>query len=518
MNSYTALLNLFFLIASIVIPIALIIYYLRISKIQKAKITMFNSDKNNRDANDLAKNDSVLYQKILALPKESRCIASQSTDGKPPTNNIVLGANKNEQYGWTEFAEIVDPTPEIEFYIGSTHFDLFEAYVNSSFPAKANTLFVGHSTDNYIPSEPTEIYPDYPYDYSLITKILSKGSYPNLKKFSLGVSELFYNGCGHSGAIGEVTELLEKMPNIDDLLLNGSFSLTKPLNLPKLKELEISIVGMIDNELSEAPSQETFLNLFKSNLPAIEKLIIDFDCDGDFESGLSYSFPEEFLNGQSMPNLNVLEIAGLFKSGEMEALKESAIFETCKHIDHDEARERPETCYLAIDVHYEGETAFVAGLTFSDPTQKEPDHIYYSELAAPGEYKSGEFYKRELPCIIKLIEENNLFPSVIIIDGFTYLDDERNQGLGARLEGYFSAQDKYVGVIGVAKNPRKETPKSWEVLRGSSAKPLYVKAAGMNDDFARKVISEMHGEYRHPTLLKLVDQLCREKALPVEAI
>lgn len=460
----------------------------------------------------------MFYQKILALPKESRCIESQSAHGKPPTNNIVLGAKENEQYGWTEFSEIEQTPSKISFYIGSTHFDLFEAYVNSSFPAKANTLFVGHSTDRYIPSAATGTYPDYPYDYSSVTKILSKGSYPNLKEFSLGVTELFFNGSGSSGAIGEVAELLEKMPNVEALLLNGSFSLAKPVNLPKLKELEIRIVGMIDNELSDAPSQDTFANLFNSNLPALETLIIDFDCDddGDSEGGTSYSFPEAFLKSQSMPNLNTLEIAGLFKRGEMKALKESAIFETCKHIDNDEARELPEACYLAIDVHYEGETAFVAGITFSEPTQKEPDHIYYSELEVPGEYESGEFYKRELPCIIKLIEENNLFPSVVIIDGFTYLDSQHSVGLGARLESYFSDEGKDVGVIGVAKNSRKDTPQSWEVLRGSSAKPLYVKAAGMNDDVARKIISEMHGDFRHPTLLKLVDQLCREKALPIQ--
>jgi deoxyribonuclease V len=47
------------------------------------------------------------------------------------------------------------------------------------------------------------------------------------------------------------------------------------------------------------------------------------------------------------------------------------------------------------------------------------------------------------------------------------------------------------------------------VLRGGSARPLYVTAAGLSADEAARRVRDMHGPYRIPTLLKRVDQLCR---------
>ena len=278
------------------------------------------------------KNDLALYKKILALPKESRCIESQSNHGKPPTHKIVLGVKENKPYGWSEFSDITQAPSEIAFYLGATHLDLFDAYLNSSFPFKTRELFIGHSTDNYRSLAPTV---NHPLDYATITKILSKGNYPNLKAFNFGTTDLFFNGAGLKGAIGDVTELLSKMPDLECLTLSGSFSLSKPIHLLKLKELDIEIVGMTENSLSEAPSQGSFSNLFKSSFPALEQLSVDFECDGDIKRGTGYSFPEDFLITQSMPNLKYLEITGLFKNGEVKKLEDSPLFKKCKHTDCD---------------------------------------------------------------------------------------------------------------------------------------------------------------------------------------
>jgi deoxyribonuclease V len=48
-----------------------------------------------------------------------------------------------------------------------------------------------------------------------------------------------------------------------------------------------------------------------------------------------------------------------------------------------------------------------------------------------------------------------------------------------------------------------------EVRRGDSQKPLYVTAAGVSAEDAASRISEMHGPFRIPTLLKQVDTLAR---------
>ena len=48
-----------------------------------------------------------------------------------------------------------------------------------------------------------------------------------------------------------------------------------------------------------------------------------------------------------------------------------------------------------------------------------------------------------------------------------------------------------------------------EVLRGESKKPLYITAKGIDLHKAAEFIQKMHGDFRIPTLLKLVDSLGR---------
>jgi hypothetical protein len=49
-----------------------------------------------------------------------------------------------------------------------------------------------------------------------------------------------------------------------------------------------------------------------------------------------------------------------------------------------------------------------------------------------------------------------------------------------------------------------------EVFRGESQRPLYVTAVGIEHREAKIAIGKMHGKYRIPTMLKSVDQLCRQ--------
>ena len=48
--------------------------------------------------------------------------------------------------------------------------------------------------------------------------------------------------------------------------------------------------------------------------------------------------------------------------------------------------------------------------------------------------------------------------------------------------------------------------------RGSSRRPLYVSAAGMELQEAKRHIAQMHGKFRMPALLKRADQLSRAAA------
>lgn len=161
---------------------------------------------------------------------------------------------------------------------------------------------------------------------------------------------------------------------------------------------------------------------------------------------------------------------------------------------------------LAVDVYYKNNNACVAGVAFSAWADAEPFAVYSSTITGVEKYVPGEFYKRELPCILKLLKEHQLTPECIIIDGFVYLDGHKEPGLGKHLYDSLAGNS---AIIGVAKRRFKNIPEYCEIYRGRSIKPLYVTSEGLTIDAAKKHISSMHGEYRIPNLLKKADQLCR---------
>ena len=167
---------------------------------------------------------------------------------------------------------------------------------------------------------------------------------------------------------------------------------------------------------------------------------------------------------------------------------------------------------LAIDVQYSENTAFVAGITFGTWLSEAPENEYISVLNDVAEYEPGNFYKRELPCILKLIEEHGIKPDTIVVDGYVYLDGESRPGLGKYL--YDALKDE-CEIIGVAKRSFSGIGVSHEVLRGQSVKPLFITTTGQLDT-AKENIAKMFGEHRIPVLLKRADQLCREEAAKQE--
>ena len=161
---------------------------------------------------------------------------------------------------------------------------------------------------------------------------------------------------------------------------------------------------------------------------------------------------------------------------------------------------------LAVDVHYTEPGATAAGVLFDDWIAASPSGIAVSRFADVAPYEPGAFYRRELPCILGLFREHALQPD-IVVDGHVFLDDADRAGLGKHL---FDALDGRVPVIGVAKTAFVGIGANHEVLRGDSARPLYVSAAGVDLDTAKAHIRTMHGAHRIPTLLKAVDRLCRD--------
>ncbi len=163
---------------------------------------------------------------------------------------------------------------------------------------------------------------------------------------------------------------------------------------------------------------------------------------------------------------------------------------------------------LAVDVDYKNNIAHIAGVAFSDWQDTAPVAIYTSSMTNIADYEPGAFFRRELPCILKLLREHKLAPDCIVIDGFVYLDGQEKPGLGKHLHDALSGQTK---VIGVAKRPFVNIPASCEIFRGQSLRPLYITAAGLSLELAKRSVSIMHGKYRLPDLLRKADQVCRQR-------
>jgi deoxyinosine 3'endonuclease (endonuclease V) len=164
---------------------------------------------------------------------------------------------------------------------------------------------------------------------------------------------------------------------------------------------------------------------------------------------------------------------------------------------------------LAIDVHYRNNTAKVVCALlqqWKDPLAMEHRVKFVDGVA---EYVPGEFYKRELPCILEILQDIDLTTvSCIVIDGFVVLDDTGKYGLGGHL---YESLDRKVPVIGVAKtNFHQNTRHVIPIYRGESKNPLYVTAIGTDLQQASDNIKEMSGDHRIPAVLKELDRKTKE--------
>ncbi|MEJ7730004.1 MAG: endonuclease V [Polyangiaceae bacterium] len=164
-------------------------------------------------------------------------------------------------------------------------------------------------------------------------------------------------------------------------------------------------------------------------------------------------------------------------------------------------------CPLAIvDVQYRGagaSAACVVAAAWGDAVGIEERT---AELASVEPYRPRRFFERELPCILAVLACVESPLSAIVIDGYVELDAQGTAGLGGRLHQHY--EGRYV-VIGVAKTAYRGSAFAAPVLRGQSARPLFVTARGIEIDAAARLVAAMHGAHRVPTLLARADRLAR---------
>jgi deoxyribonuclease V len=126
-------------------------------------------------------------------------------------------------------------------------------------------------------------------------------------------------------------------------------------------------------------------------------------------------------------------------------------------------------------------------------------------------YQPGAFFRRELPPLRAVLANAIAAVQLLVIDGYVDLDPHGRPGLGAHAHEEFR-----VPVIGVAKTGFATAVHAVPVLRGRSARPLFVTAAGIPVADAADLVRAMTGKYRLPDALRRVDALARGRVRPVK--
>jgi deoxyribonuclease V len=161
---------------------------------------------------------------------------------------------------------------------------------------------------------------------------------------------------------------------------------------------------------------------------------------------------------------------------------------------------------VIVDVDYRQSEAVAAAIVANTWDTPNTIETRLTRIAEVKPYQPGAFFERELPCILQVLALIKSEFRVVVIDGYVELDEHGRPGLGAHLHAYLQ---KNVVVVGVAKTAFHGSPFAVPVLRGTSDKPLYVTARGIDKEHAAKLVRRMHGTYRLPTLIKEVDTLAR---------
>ena len=162
---------------------------------------------------------------------------------------------------------------------------------------------------------------------------------------------------------------------------------------------------------------------------------------------------------------------------------------------------------VAADVHYLGPggaraaAVVAADAAFSRVVAERT--VVVAEVAG---YRPGEFYQRELPPLRAVLHEVAGL-GLLVVDGYADLDPGGRPGLGAHAHREFA-----VPVIGVAKSAFRTATHAIPVLRGTSARPVFVTAAGMPRAEAAELVRRMAGRFRIPDALRRADQLARTGA------
>ncbi|KAF0243618.1 MAG: hypothetical protein FD180_3222 [Planctomycetota bacterium] len=158
-----------------------------------------------------------------------------------------------------------------------------------------------------------------------------------------------------------------------------------------------------------------------------------------------------------------------------------------------------------LDAHYRDEVAFAAGVLFDDWPARAPVREWTVRVEGGAPYVPGQFYRREMPGLLRLLEALPELPRIVLVDAYAWLG-EGMPGMGARLHEALGGR---AAIVGVAKTKYRGAGPAATVRRGRSGSPLYVSTAGMPLEEAAEGVKRMHGRGRLPLMVRRADVLAR---------
>jgi hypothetical protein len=224
-------------------------------------------------------------------------------------NFLNLAKQLPEQYRNVQVNKGMRPKKSCFFCLGSSGLDLLTEFSKSDLAQKVEFLVVGNSLGEIGNGK----------DLSEIVKVMSESEFPKLKVLYLGDWDVYSHLDYVYGNLGDITNLLKRMPLLQKLKLGGYFELKERLNLPLLRDIQVKVDYAGGNETL---SISTYNNLFLSYFPNLEELY--YELGAEFTTDI-YEFCDDFLTGEKTPKLNKLEICGTFKSGEKQRIQGSKL-------------------------------------------------------------------------------------------------------------------------------------------------------------------------------------------------
>ena len=144
-----------------------------------------------------------------------------------------------------------------------------------------------------------------------------------------------------------------------------------------------------------------------------------------------------------------------------------------------------------VDVDYKGSGALASCVLTESWEAESPTSTYIRDIEAVEPYEPGNFYRRELPCIVSVLRMLPLLPEIVVVDGYVWLSSVDRPGLGARL---YEALGRGTPVVGIAKTAFKgveSCTRVVRVLRGTSRNPLFITAVGIEPDVVAQCVRRM---------------------------